>query len=106
MRVTREETNLAYLSGASDTKIWQYVRVFVAICLQKISDTMKSLWAYSIALFASTNQSASYLDVRVRYFHNNDIENYHIIALPMFNRHTGQYMFKTIAELLDMLDNN
>ena len=58
VQVTQEETNLAYLSGASETKIRQYVRVSVVICLQNISNAMKSSWTYSIALDASTYQSS------------------------------------------------
>ena len=54
----------------------------MAICLQNISDAMKSSRTYSIALDACAHQSTSYLDVRV-----------------------SQCMFKTIAELLDVFDN-
>ena len=35
LQVTKEETNLGYLGGATKTKMRQYVRGVVAICLQK-----------------------------------------------------------------------
>ena len=62
LQVTKEETNLGYLGGATETKMRQYVQGVVAICLQNISDAMKSVWMYSAAYDASTHQSTSYLD--------------------------------------------
>ena len=62
LQVTKEETNLGYLGGATKTKMRQYVQGVVAICLQNISDAMKSAWTYSAAFDASTHQSTSYLD--------------------------------------------
>ncbi len=107
VQATKEETNLAYLGGASEKKVRQYVRAVVAISLQNISDAMKFSWTYSAAFDASTtHQSISYLDVRLRICRNSNIQTYHLMALPMFERHTGRYMFEIFAKLFDVLDGN
>jgi hypothetical protein len=55
LQTTKEETNLAYLGGASEMVIRQHIWTIVAISLQNISDAMKSLWTYFAALDASTH---------------------------------------------------
>ena len=84
IQATKEAAHLSYLGGASETKLRQYVRVVVAICLQQVSDVMKSAWTYSIALDTSTHQSTSYLEVCLRIYSNKTIKNYHLMALPMY----------------------
>jgi hypothetical protein len=53
----------------------------------------------------ATHQSTSYLDVHFRIFMPAfyNIVNLHAIALPMFNRHTGEVMFQMVVSFLDVL---
>lgn len=104
VNATKEETSLAYLSGRNEAKIWQYVRAMVGISLQNITNIMQGARTYSIALNSSTHQSYSYLDIRLRVYHKKTLQNYHLLALPMYDRHTGQYMFQILSKLLDVLD--
>jgi hypothetical protein len=92
---------LEYLGGASEMVIRQHIQTIVAISLQNISDAMKSSWTCSAALDASTHQSTSCLDVRIWIFNK---QNYHLMALPMFERHTGKYMFDMFVQLFNVLD--
>lgn len=102
--VMQDETQVAYIGGASEKKITMCVRAVVVISLQKISSLMKASWAYSMALDASTHQSTSYLDVRTRVYAKGDIHNIHLAALLMFERHTGSNMFKIVENLFLALD--
>jgi hypothetical protein len=104
MDATREVTHLGYLSGITRRKTSQYVRAAVAISLQTCADMLRTAWAYSIALDSSAKRGSSYLDIRVRICLKDDIENLHLMALPMFERHTGEYMFELVEKLLGSLD--
>jgi hypothetical protein len=73
--------------------------------LQRIARHLRRAWAFSIALDSATHQSTSYLNVRFRIFlpafYN--IVNLHVVALPMFNWHTGEVMFQMVISFLDVL---
>lgn len=101
--VIREESGIAVYGGASDTTVATYIRICMAASLQKLSEIMVTCWAMSIAFDCSTHQTRSYLDLRVRFFHVDRICNYHLIALPMFERHTGANMSDLIVKFLDAL---
>ena len=40
----------------------------------------------------------------MRVYYQGDIKNIHVIALPMFDRHTGDYMYELFSNLFDILD--
>ncbi len=64
---------------------------------------MDQSWAMSIACDCSTHQTWSYLDVQVQLFHDNCMCHYHLVALFMFDRHTGASMSDLIAKFFDAL---
>src|SRR5436309_1227167 len=45
----------------------------------------------------------SYFDNRIRIHRNNDIFSLHILAIPMFERHTADNMYKLISHVLNIL---
>ena len=71
-----------------------------------IADVLKSVWAFSIALDGGNKSSTSYLDVRIRFSVNEVMHNIHLVALPMRERHTGQYMFNIVSNFFDVLCDN
>ncbi|KAH6577372.1 hypothetical protein BASA60_004062 [Batrachochytrium salamandrivorans] len=103
LQVIRDESGIAAYGGASDVTVSNYIRMCMAASLQKLSEILGTTWAISIAFDCSTHQSRSYLDVRVRFFYENRICNYHLIALPMFERHTGANMSDLIVKFFDAL---
>ncbi|KAH6602697.1 hypothetical protein BASA61_000862 [Batrachochytrium salamandrivorans] len=103
LQVIRDESGIAAYGGASDITVSNYIRICMAASLQKLSEILGTTWAISIAFDCSTHQSRSYLDVRVRFFYENRICNYHLIALPMFERHTGENMSDLIVKFFDAL---
>ena len=106
MDSTKEVTNLGYLAGVNMLKVIQCVRTVVSLSLQYCSELMMQAWAYSIALDGSNKGTSAYLDVRLRIFSSQDIHNLHLLAIPMFDRHTGEYMFNITAKLFQALDPN
>ena len=61
-------------------------------------------WAVSIACDAALKSSTDYLDVRVRMCDKlGFLHNLHLVAMPMLEKHTGQYMFDLIKDMLDAI---
>jgi hypothetical protein len=63
-------------------------------------------WAFSIALDTSTVEGTGYLDFRVRVCVKSEIENLHVLAIPLRDRHTGGIIFNAMANVLDKLCEN
>ncbi|KAH6577118.1 hypothetical protein BASA50_010582 [Batrachochytrium salamandrivorans] len=103
MQATVEESGLAYLRGCSDAIASDYARIVCAASLQKISEALEAVWAFSIALDCSTHQSTSYLDVRCRFCLHEIIYNFHLMAISLFERHTGENMFATLVKFMNAL---
>ena len=47
-----------------------------------------------------------YIDVRIRFYLNGTINNFHILAIPMRERHTGAYQFGLVVKLLGVIAPN
>ena len=99
---TKETTGLASIGSISDSTVAKYARFSAAINLQKIAELMQKSWTFSLALDMSTHMSVSYLDIRLRlYLLSYGIINVHFLAIPVYERHTGEVIFLTAAEALD-----
>ena len=96
------ETNLRV--DVSLSKVIGYARILVAISLQSIKDLLAKSWCYSVAFERSTNQRISYLDIRIRVYHQGEIRNLHVVALPMLDNNTEDYMYELFENLFDTLD--
>lgn len=93
------------LGGMTSLLAGQCVRVLVASNLQLISDLMgdDSVWAFSFAGDGSTHRGQSFFDIRVRFCCKGYLENLHLVAIPMFDRHTAENIYNMVAQLLDAL---
>jgi hypothetical protein len=100
---THRHTKIAKLAGLSDYMVDQFVRVLVGASIQKIADVMarSDVWAFSIAFDGSTHRGTSFFDVRVRIGVNCLLYNLHLVALPMFDRHTADNQVAMLVTLLD-----
>lgn len=99
----REELSLGYLGGCTVTKVSRFVRVAAAACLQKLSEIMSAVWAFSLAFDSSTIESTSYFDVRVRFVAGTNVHCFHLFSLPLFGSHTGDLMFSVFGRAMDAL---
>ena len=71
--------------------------------LQILSDILSSVWGFSIALDSSTHQGKGYLDTRVRFYLRGKLHNFHVLAIPLFERHTAENMFRVAVKCFDVL---
>ncbi|KAH9128003.1 hypothetical protein LEN26_009173, partial [Aphanomyces euteiches] len=93
------------LLDCNDHMIGQYVRVLVAVCLQKFSAILAhpDVWAFSIIFDGSTHRGTSFFDVRLRVCVDGVLQNFHLVAHPMFERHTSNNYVALIVKLHDAL---
>lgn len=104
MLATKERTGLAAVGSCSDSTISKYARFACAINMQKISELLACVWTFSVALDMSTHMSSSYLDIRIRLHHSKSgIINLHLLAIPVFERHTAEVIFETADKALTVL---
>ena len=77
------EIGLGLLGSVSDREVVQLCRIVCAVNLQQLKVICTSVWAFSIALDGGNNAGTSYLDIRIRFFVNGDLHNFHLFAIPM-----------------------
>jgi hypothetical protein len=97
----KDEAALGYLTGVSDVRVSQFVRVVVAANLQRISEILDKTWAFSIAVDAGHTAGTSYFDVRIRFCRDITVHNLHFLALPVRDRKTAQNLFDLVSAALD-----
>ena len=105
INATKKRTNLSAIGSLSDTEVANYARVVCAINLQAISTILNNdmVWAFSLANDASTHFGKSYFDNQIHFHLNGVLYNVHAIAIPMFDRHTGENMFNLVSTFLDVV---
>lgn len=106
MDCTQAESGMAVYGGCSYLVTSSYTRIVCANALQILSDVLKEVWAFSVALDGSTHQGFSYLDIRVRFHWKGELLNFHLMALPLYERHTGDNMFEVLKRFLDAVFSN
>lgn len=103
IQAVKEETGIALYGGCTDVLVSNYAQFICAVSLQKISEILTNVWAFSLAFDVATHQCHSYLDIRVRFCWQGHLENYHLIALPLHESHSGENMCKVMEQFLDAL---
>jgi hypothetical protein len=101
----RDHTKMATLSGMNDLIVGQYVRVLVGDNLQDISDLMGdlSVWAFSLAFDLSTHFEQSFFDLHIWICFKGRLCNFHLVGLPLFDRHTTEILYNLLCKFLDAL---
>jgi hypothetical protein len=100
---TKDETGLSFLAGCSEGRVSQFIRVIVAVNLQKLFEVVKSAWAFSIGLDSGNSAGMNYLDTRIRFYRGGCLYNLHFLALPLHDRKTADYLFRTLSKALDIV---
>ena len=103
LAMTKESTGLASLGSVSEGNVTAYARFVCALNFQSLRDMLARVWEFSVAMDMSTHKATSYLGIRIRLHWNGYILNLHLLAIPMFCRHTGEQIFLHAAKALDVL---
>ena len=62
-----------------------------------------SVWAFSFVCDGSTHHGQSFFDMRLRFCYRGVLVNLHLVAIPMFDKHTSQITFDTFRKFIDAL---
>ena len=89
MAVTRDHTGISLYSGCDENEVSKSARIVCAHSLQILSESIGQVWWFPLAIDGATHQGMSYLDVRVRFHWKGEMLDYHLMALPLFARHTN-----------------
>ncbi|TMW56726.1 hypothetical protein Poli38472_006736 [Pythium oligandrum] len=104
IQCTKEETHIGFYGGCSDQRVANYIRAVMASNLQRVAWMMRGSWTYAIATEAAEHQGTSYLDVRIRVWHNGGLRDFHLMTLPAFDRHPATTIMQRLERLLTVLD--
>jgi hypothetical protein len=93
------------LAGLNDYIVGQYTRVLVVVTLQQITGILddESIWAMLLVGDGSVHRGQSFFDLRVRVCYRGELVNLHLVAMPMFERHSAVNIFNLIAKFMDVL---
>ncbi|CAI5737301.1 unnamed protein product [Hyaloperonospora brassicae] len=103
IQAAKEVASVSNLAGMNQAKVAVFVRVQCGANYQTISNVLRLVWAFSIALDASICQGTSYVDIRVRFIWQRKLFNLHVISVIRFGLHTGVTQFEMLCKLLDVL---
>jgi hypothetical protein len=94
---------LSKLGGIKNTIVGQYVRAGITFALQHIADLCvdESIWALSLTGDDSTHHGQHFFDLHVRVCYRNVLLNFHLVAIPQFDRHTALNAFNMLVKFLD-----
>jgi hypothetical protein len=82
-----EETGMSVYTACSREIISNFDRIVCASSLQKCQKSLMRV-AFSIAFGVSVHKSHSYIDIRIRFCVSNKIENFHLVAPPIYDQYT------------------
>ena len=93
------------IGSVSDGQVSNFARVLVAVNLEAIRRLLNlhCVLAFSLAFDGSTHRGTSYLCIRVRVHYGGEILNLHLLAIPMFEKHTAVNQFNIIVKVLDVM---
>ncbi len=103
---SREELgHVTKIRCVSKNDMARIARITCAFSLEMLSEMMRTSWAYSVGLNASTDSfGVSMFDLKIRIPVNGDIHNFHMLVVLMFVEHSGEEMFKLLSDSLLALD--
>jgi len=81
----------------------RYARFIYAMNLQCIAELLRQCWAFSVTLDMATHMATLYYNVRIRICHKSIVHDFHLLSIPMHERHTGEIIFNTFAKAMDVL---
>ena len=98
---TQVESSMVVYVGCSDVVASSYTRAVCADSMQIFLDVMREVWDFAIEVYGSTRQGMSYLYVCVRFHWKGELLKFHLMPIPLYERHTGENMFEVLKQFLD-----
>ncbi len=74
--------------------------------LQYLKELFKRIWPFSIGLDARNNAGSLYLDIWMHCFFKGNLQNLHLLAIPVQEQHIGEDQYNLVVSPLDILAPN
>jgi hypothetical protein len=103
---TKGVLGIGSIGSCSEGIVSRYARFICAMNLQCIAELLRLCWAFSVALHMATHMATSYCDFRIRICHKSIVDDFHLLYIPVNERHTGETIFNTFAKAMDALFRN
>lgn len=100
---TKELLGVGSIGSVSEGIVSRYARFICAMNLQCIVELLRKSWAFSVALDMATHMATAYCDVRIRVCPKSTVHDFHLLSIPVHDRHTGEIIFNTFARAMDAL---
>jgi hypothetical protein len=100
---TKEVLGIGSIGSCSEGIVSRYARFICEMNLQCVAELLRQCWAFSVALDMATHMVTSYYDVRIRICHKSTVHDFHLLSIPVHERHTGETIFNTFAKAMDAL---
>ncbi len=99
----KEVFDIGSIGSCSKGIVSCYARFICAMNLQCIAELLRQCWAFSVALNMATHMATSYCNVRIRICHKSTMHDFHLLSIPVHERHIGEIIFNTFAKAMDAL---
>lgn len=100
---TKELLGIATIGSCSEGTVSRYDRFICAINIQRIANLLQKCWAFSVALDMATHLATAYCNSQVRVCHNSTVHDFHLISVPVHERHTGESILNTFEKAMDAI---
>ena len=71
--------------------------------LQFIVELLWKCWAFSTATDMTTHIANAYCNVCIRIYHKSTVHDFHLLSIPVHDRHTGEIIFNKFAKAIGAL---
>jgi hypothetical protein len=100
---TKEVLGIGIIGSCSEGIVSRYDRFICSMNLQCIAALLRHCWAFSVALDMATHMATSSCDVCIRICHKSTVHDFHLLYIPVHERHTGETIFNTFPKAMDAL---
>lgn len=102
IRAIRSSAALVFMGSITEAESSIYVKALTTMSLHRIYNYISDVncWTFSISFDSATALAISYVDMRIRYYDNIRLQNYHVLAIPIYDTHGEENMYNLIATLI------
>lgn len=100
---TKSVLGIGSIGSCHQGTVCRYARFICAMNLQCISEFLRQCWTFSVALDMATHMATSYCDVRIRICRNSAVHDFHLLSIPVYEKHTGEAIFNTFAKAMNAI---
>ena len=99
----KELLSIGIIGSCSEEIVSRYARFICSMNLQCIVEILRKCWAFYVALDMATHMETAYCNFCISIYHQTTVHDFHILSIPVHDRHTGEIIFNNFAKAMDAL---